>query len=306
MEASARLRAAAGQAGARPLPPGALGGQARAVAALVRKAWLRTLDAPSAWLGDLFGTAVLAAVFLLVVPKTGYAPAGWSPAAWLAAGLAAVVAWNSAFSIAAYNLVLDRTEGGLEDMLVPPVSSLALVCGWLLGAASLALLTAAAAAPALFLLLAPAPADPLALFAWLALGSLAFAALGSAVGIPARRFDDVGAWEIFFVYPFLMFSAFLGAPEHLPALGRWLALLNPLSGPMNGVRSAWAGRGKRSGRPPSFIRARRRGPWLPPSLCSSPLLGPWRPVRRACARERAGCARRGGSSAPVLGSFGSD
>lgn len=210
------------------------------IVTLAKRAVMRTLENPAAWLGDLIGTGILAWMFLVIVPEVGYAPEGWTAATWLAPGLVAIATWHIAFAVTAYNFVLDRDEGGMEDILIPPIASLTLLCGWLLGALILSLTMGVACWGLLQLFLA-APVDSFAFFLWLGLGALFFSALGVLAGIPAQRFDDIGAWEIFLIYPFLMLSGFLGAPETLPPLGQALVAWNPLTEPMSRLRIAWSG-----------------------------------------------------------------
>ena len=224
-----------------PRVPAAFVAAVKEVVTLARRAVLRTLENPAAWLGDLVGTGVLAWMFIVIVPESDYAPAGWTTAAWLAPGLVAIATWHMAFAVTAYSFVLDRDEGGMEDILIPPISSFCLLCGWLLGALVLAL-SMGVACWGLLQFFLDSPVNPLVFFLWLGLGSIFFAALGILAGIPAQRFDEVGAWEIFLVYPFLMLSGFLGASETLPPIGQALVAWNPLTEPVSRLRIAWSGR----------------------------------------------------------------
>ena len=220
--------------------PSLLRGQLRGATTLARRQFLRAASSPGAWFGEVFGTAILAYVFLLVVPTTGYAPAGWTPAEWLAPGLLALAVWDMAFASAAYNILLDRTEGGLEDTLIPPLSLPALLCGWV-GGVLLVVLPIIAIGILVLRIFVPFPVDLLGLLAALALGTIFLATLGVLAGLHAKRFDDIGMLEILFIFPFLMLSAFLGAPETLPASAKFLSLANPLGGVMAWLRVSWIG-----------------------------------------------------------------
>ena len=236
---TARTRLTRAVANEQTLPSAWLG-QIRGACTLARRQFLRAASSPAAWFGEVFGTAVLAYVFLLVVPQTGYAPAGWTPAQWLAPGLLALAVWDMAFAAPAYNLLLDRTEGGLEDTLIPPLSLPALLFGWV-GGALLTVLPIIAIGVVVLRFFVPFPVDLLSLVVALSLGTVFLATLGVLAGLPAKRFDDIGMWEILFVFPFLMLSAFLGAPETLPASAKFLALANPLGGVMAWIRVSWTG-----------------------------------------------------------------
>ena len=129
----------------------------------------------------------------------------------------------------------------MEDMLIARCRPLTLAAGWALGAAVNSLLVALGAL-AVLLLFAPFPASPLALFAWLALGSMALAFAGVIVGIFAPRYDNVSFYDTLFVYPLLMLSGFLGTGRSLPPLGALLVDGNPLALPVRALRQAWMAR----------------------------------------------------------------
>ena len=169
---SARQRLA--EAVAHPYPvPTPLRGQVRGATTLVRRQFLRATSSPAAWFGEVFGTAILAYVFLLVVPSHGYAPAGWTSAEWLAPGLLALAVWDMAFASSAYNILLDRTEGGLEDTLIPPLSLPALLFGWV-GGTLVIVLPVMLIGVIVLQVFVPLPADGLGVFCALALGTIFF------------------------------------------------------------------------------------------------------------------------------------
>jgi len=191
--------------------------------------------------GPLVSSLLFLAVFVLALAGREEMLPGIGVAEFVAPGLVAFALAHSAFDMGAFPVLHDKLEGMIQDVAMAPLSALEIVAGYVLSAATAALLNAAAilAVVALFVPLAFASAAQALLFAGLL--ALLFALVGMLVGLWADKWDHYSAAETFLIMPLGLLSGTFFSIATLPEAGQALMRANPVFYGIDGFRAGILG-----------------------------------------------------------------
>ncbi|MBF0625146.1 MAG: ABC transporter permease [Magnetococcales bacterium] len=138
---------------------------------------------------------------------------------------------------ATITIIEDRQQGLLQEVLVAPVSPLAIVLGKVLGAMGVALLQCLVLLLAVpFLGLTPGPLGALLLLAGLLVTSLGFTALGFLIAWPMDSTAGFHAVMSVFLMPLWMLSGALFPIDSAPTWLWWVMTLNPVTHALTLIR----------------------------------------------------------------------
>lgn len=204
--------------------------------------WQRFL---SVWTQTLLAPLVTAGLFLVIFtiaigPRRGDVM-GVDFTTFIAPGILMMTVIQNAFANTSSSLVIGKVQGNIVDTLMPPLSPLELVLGYLVGAIGRGLVVAVAISVGLALTLGIVPQYPLMALAYVVLGAALLGALGILAGIYANKFDQMAAITNFVVTPLAFLSGTFYSVEALPPVLWYITHLNPIFYLIDGVRFAVIG-----------------------------------------------------------------
>jgi len=192
------------------------------------------------WNQTLLAPLVTAGLFLLIfsiaIGPTRGEVMGVSYTQFIAPGLLMMTVIQNAFANTSSSLVGSKVQGNIVDTLMPPLSPLELVLGYLAGGIGRGLAIALTIAVAILLFLGLVPQHPLIALAFVFLGSMFLGALGLVAGIFAKKFDQMAAISNFIITPLAFLSGTFYSVEALPPLMKTLTHFNPIFYLIDGVR----------------------------------------------------------------------
>ena len=145
-------------------------------------------------------------------------------------------------------VIWDRQFGFLKETLVAPVSRTTIMFGRTLGGATVASFQGVIVLVlAFFVGFRPDMADILPGFAFMILIALVFTALGTAI---ASMLEDMQGFQLimnFVVMPVFFLSGALFPLNNAPAALRWVAIFDPLTYGVDGLRAVFTGMSQFSG-----------------------------------------------------------
>lgn len=197
--------------------------------------WQQTLAAPLITAGLFLG------VFALALGQGRADVMGVSFVVFLAPGILMMTVIQNAFANTSSSLVSAKVMGNIVDTLMPPLSPLELVLGFLAGAVVRGGLVAGVIWLAVGLVMGLWPQSVL----WLAVisvaGSMMMGALGIVAGIYAGKFDQIAAITNFVVTPLSFLSGTFYTLAAMPAPMALASHLNPIFYLIDGARWAYLG-----------------------------------------------------------------
>lgn len=197
------------------------------------------------WTQTLLAPLVTAALFLMIFniaigPKRGDVM-GVPFLTFLAPGIMMMTVIQNAFANTSSSIVITKVQGNIVDTLMPPLSALEILLGYLAGAVARGVLVALGISAGLLLLLGLVPAHPLAALTFVALGAALLGATGIVAGIYADKFDQMAAITNFIVTPLAFLSGTFYSVEALPPVLRAISHVNPVFYLIDGVRYGMIG-----------------------------------------------------------------
>jgi ABC-2 type transport system permease protein len=149
---------------------------------------------------------------------------------------------QNAFANTSSSIVSAKAQGNIVDTLMPPLSAVELVAGYLAGAVARGLFVAAAILLAMVLVLGMGVAHPLVALVFVLLGSAFLGGLGMVAAIFAQKFDQLSAVSNFVITPLAFLSGTFYSIERLPGWLQALTHANPVFYLIDGVRFGLIGR----------------------------------------------------------------
>ncbi len=197
------------------------------------------------WTQTLLAPLVTAALFLLIFnlaigPKRGDVM-GVPFLHFLAPGIMMMTVIQNAFANTSSSLVISKVQGNIVDTLMPPLSGLEILLGYLAGAVVRGTLVACGIGMGLALVLQIFPAHPLIALAFIVLGALFLGGLGIVAGIFANKFDQMAAITNFVVTPLAFLSGTFYSVDALPPVLRAISQMNPVFYLIDGLRFGMIG-----------------------------------------------------------------
>ena len=197
--------------------------------------WTQTLVAP------LVTAGLFLAVFALAIGPMRGQIMGVSFLAFLAPGILMMTVIQNAFANTSSSIVISKVQGNIVDTLMPPLSPVELVAGFMAGGIARGALVGASIALAMVVLLGLNVAHPLWLLTFVVLGAAMLSALGIAAGIMANKFDQIAAITNFIVVPLSFLSGTFYSIATLPPMLETVSRANPVFYLIDGARFGMIG-----------------------------------------------------------------
>lgn len=192
------------------------------------------------WTQTLLAPLVTAGLFLMIFsiaigPRRGEVM-GVDFTTFIAPGILMMTVIQNAFANTSSSIVISKVQGNIVDTLMPPLSPLELVLGYLSGAVGRGLMVALAIGLGLLLFLGIPVAHPIWALSFVILGSAFLGGLGIVAGIFANKFDQMAAITNFIVTPLAFLSGTFYSVQALPPVLREITHFNPIFYLIDGVR----------------------------------------------------------------------
>lgn len=192
------------------------------------------------WTQTLLAPMVTAALFLVIFtiaigPRRGDVM-GVSFLWFLAPGILTMTVIQNAFANTSSSIVISKVQGNIVDTLMPPLSGLEILLGYLAGAVARGVFVAIGLGVGIAIFLGLWPSHPLIALGFVVLGALMLGALGIVAAVFAEKFDQMAAITNFIVTPLAFLSGTFYSVEALPPVLRALSHVNPVFYLIDGVR----------------------------------------------------------------------
>ncbi|MEO1138715.1 MAG: ABC transporter permease [Pseudomonadota bacterium] len=184
--------------------------------------WTQTLMAP------LVTAGLFMVIFSIAIgPRRGDVM-GVDFTTFIAPGILMMTVIQNAFANTSSSIVISKVQGNIVDTLMPPLSPLELVLGYLAGAVGRGVIVALAIAAGLAITLGIVPAHPVIALTFVVLGSAFLGALGMVAGVFANKFDQMAAITNFIVTPLAFLSGTFYSVQALPPVLNTISHVNPV------------------------------------------------------------------------------
>ena len=193
----------------------------------------------------LLAPMVTAALFLLIFniaigPRRGDVM-GVPFMSFLAPGIMMMTVIQNAFANTSSSIVITKVQGNIVDTLMPPLSGLEILIGYLAGGIVRGVMVAVGICLGLSLVLGLVPEYPLVTLGFVVLGAAFLGGLGILAGVFAEKFDQMAAITNFIVTPLAFLSGTFYSVEALPPVLYAVSHVNPVFYLIDGVRFGMIG-----------------------------------------------------------------
>ena len=192
--------------------------------------WTQTLLAP------LVTAGLFIAIFALAIGQQRGDVMGVSFLHFIAPGILTMTVIQNAFANTSSSLVIAKVQGNIVDTLMPPLSPVELVAGYLAGGIARGMIVAVAVALGLFPVVGLGVANPVWALVFVFMGAAFLSALGLVAAIMAQKFDQIAAITNFLVVPLSFLSGTFYSIAALPDWLWWISHANPVFYIIDGVR----------------------------------------------------------------------
>lgn len=197
--------------------------------------WQQTLLAP------LITAGLFLTVFALAFGQDRGPVMGVPYLAFLAPGILMMTVIQNAFANTSSSIIIAKVQGNIVDTLMPPISPLEMLVGYLIGAAARSLVVAVVIALGIGVTIGHWPAHPAILMLYVLLGAMLLGGLGIAAAVYANKFDQMAAITNFIVTPLSFLSGTFYSADALPPVFRALTHWNPVFYLIDGARFGMIG-----------------------------------------------------------------
>lgn len=192
------------------------------------------------WTQTLLAPLVTAGLFLLIFtiaigPGRGDVM-GVNFMIFLAPGILMMTVIQNAFANTSSSILVSKVQGNIVDTLMPPLSPLELVLGFLAGGLGRGLIVGLVIGAGLWLTLGIGVQHPIWALVFATLGSILMGGLGLVAGIFANKFDQMAAITNFLVTPLAFLSGTFYSVQALPPGLRVITTFNPIFYLIDGMR----------------------------------------------------------------------
>lgn len=160
---------------------------------------------------------------------------------FLAPGLIMMTMVQNAFANTSSSIMISKVQGNIIDILMPPISSLELYLGFIIGALVRGLVVGIVAGVTMSLFVPLGVESWGIVIAYAVLGNILLGSLGLAAGIWAEKFDHIAAVTNFIVTPMTFLSGTFYSIRQLPEFWQGLAHYNPFFYMIDGFRAGFIG-----------------------------------------------------------------
>ena len=162
-------------------------------------------------------------------------------AAFLAPGLVMMSMLQNAFANSSSSLIQSKVTGNLVFVLLPPISHLEFFAAYLLAAVVRGLCVGAGVFAVTLFFAVPPIASPAWVAVFAILGCALMGAIGMFAGIWAEKFDQIAAFQNFFILPATFLSGVFYSIHSLPAFWQKVSHFNPFFFMIDGFRHGFFG-----------------------------------------------------------------
>ncbi len=166
---------------------------------------------------------------------------GISYVQFLIPGLAMMTAMQNAFANTSSSLIQSKITGNIVFMLLPPLSYLEFFSAYLLAAMARGVLVGSGVFLAGVWIVDLPLAYPLWALTFAVIGSAVLGAFGIIAGIWAEKFDQLAAFQNFFVMPFTFLAGVFYSIKSLPPFWAAVSHANPFFYIVDGFRYGFFG-----------------------------------------------------------------
>ena len=192
--------------------------------------WMQTLLAP------LITAGLFLTVFSLAIGPARGDVKGVAFTHFLAPGILMMTVIQNAFTNTSSSILVSKIQRNIVDTLMPPLSPMELLVGYIAGALGRGVLVAGMIWLGLWLFLDIGIAHSVWAAAFVLLGSALMGGIGIIAAIYATKFDQLAAITNFIIVPLSFLSGTFYSVEVLPPLIRALTHWNPVFYLIDGVR----------------------------------------------------------------------
>ncbi len=197
--------------------------------------WSQTVMAP------LINAGLLLMIFTIAIGPQRGDVMGVPFMMFLAPGILTMTVIQNAFANTSSSMASAKVQGNIVDTLMPPLSAMELLVGYVGGAVVRGAIVGAVIAAGSWLFLGVGLMHPLWVILFVVLGSVFMGGLGLIAGIYANKFDQLSAISNFIVTPLAFLSGTFYTIEALPEMMQTLSRINPFFYIIDGVRFGMIG-----------------------------------------------------------------
>ncbi|RBI75842.1 multidrug ABC transporter permease [Roseovarius sp. TE539] len=192
--------------------------------------WTQTLMAP------LITAGLFMMIFSIAIgPRRGEVM-GVDFTTFIAPGILMMTVIQNAFANTSSSIVIGKVQGNIVDTLMPPLSPVELVIGYLAGGTGRGLMVALAIGLGLLVFLGIEVRHPVWALTFVILGAAFLSGLGIVAGVFANKFDQMAAITNFVITPLAFLSGTFYSVTALPPFLETVTRYNPIFYMIDGVR----------------------------------------------------------------------
>ncbi len=181
------------------------------------------------------------AVFTLALGRNIEMVSGIAYGQFLGPGLIMMAVVQNAFANTSSSILISKVQGNIVDVLMPPLSSLEIMLGYVLGGVTRGLMVAAAVWIGLTPFVEMSVHNIFAIIYFAFMASLMLSLIGMLGGIWADKFDHIAAVTNFVITPLSFLSGTFYSISRLPESWHFLAFINPFFYMIDGLRYGFIG-----------------------------------------------------------------
>ncbi len=160
---------------------------------------------------------------------------------FLVPGLVMLIVINNAFMNTASSLFISKLQGTIIDLLVAPISNLAVITAYTLAALLRCLLCGGAVVLAAWVVRGVTICHPLEVLMYAVAVGTTFSLLGIGIAIVAEKFEQLNIAFNFFIMPLTFLGGVFYSISVLPEPWHTLSRFNPILYMVNGLRHGFVG-----------------------------------------------------------------
>lgn len=162
---------------------------------------------------------------------------------FLAPGLIMMTILQNSFANTSSSMMTSKIQGNIVDVLMPPITPLEMLCGFLGGGITRGIIVGLSATLAMSVLVDFPFHNVAAILFFAITASAMMALLGMVGGIWAEKFDHMAAITNFVVVPLSFLSGTFYSIARLPEIWQVVAKFNPFFYAIDGLRYGFIGQG---------------------------------------------------------------
>jgi len=188
-------------------------------------------------------TLLFLLIFVVALGRDGRMVLGLPFATFLTPGLIAMAIIQNAFANTTSSLIIGKMQGTLQDILMPPLSNMELLIGYVASGATRGVLVGAAVwlAVSLWPGVSAIPAQPLAFLYFTLSAAVMLSLMGIITGLWAEKFDHTATITNFVIQPLSLLSGTFYSLDRLPGAWSAIGVFNPFFYMIDGTRFGMTG-----------------------------------------------------------------